>query len=716
MNILDGRILLIDFLKRKEFYIITSLVIILLFSILTVDGVPFKYDWVWSIFNYSSSSIVKDIFQPYSLFDVLLRTRDVLILTIGVVFGTVLGFKILLLTVHVMAGYGMYSLLKGITKFKFVCIIVGIFYTFSPFIFIRTILGYTGSLIAYAVTPIFLKLYLSETNKWFDHLLLGVLFALIFGQVQFGILILLFIIIYHLYTRDKLKKLLFLFIFLLVINIPWIVFMIIRKSGNYIISGTEATTIGYMSMLPHRLRNILMLSDHQIVSPYFYPLAHQKWYLIGWGLIWLIALVGLLNKKTKKIVWPLFIAFLIIFPFLKGPVGMFGFVYRWVYENFPIIAVFRETYHFQFLIVIALLVMFAAGLDFLLRFTRAKWQKIALCTLTVCLVFVGIFPYFTKNYAGFFKLQKIPKTYYQLNDYLKEFPSVCSKIYYPPGLGFVKFKDDKTFNASNGDVVAYSIGIPYVDDGTTFSYLPSEERFYRNELVSQFYEKKDEGQFANLLKENKVDCVIVRKDLKTMYVDASNMHKEKKTKLVKDKWKNENYLKLTEGKMGLKLVKQFDKNIYIFKPDSSYEIPKLDHSKIEPLPDEKIELLSITDWAYNYAYYKDGWSRGRYDFWRKLLFTQLRQDFIYTDKKDSVVEGKVDQRGSYELWARYLTGGTEGNFQISVSNDQFNIGKDAGEERFIVKKLGDVDLKNGKVLIKNIRGENALSDIFLIKK
>ncbi|MDO8444095.1 MAG: hypothetical protein Q7S80_01145 [bacterium] len=358
---------------------------------------------------------------------------------------------------------------------------------------------------------------------------------------------------------------------------------------------------------------------------------------------------------------------------------------------------------------------------------------------------VIVWPYFTFDYAGYLKLQQIPPEYTDLHNYFEANEDVCQKIYYPPGLGFIYFNGDDSPGASNSDVLAVSLGVPYLTDGASVLNLPSAEMFYRNELVSQFYEINDSGQFVSLLNEGSIDCVIVRTDLGTKYKDASNLGKETDPAII-SKWENTDLLGLARSKQGLKLEKQFGKNIYIFKS----EIPALPAGRRNPksetnsnFQNTKMEEtgknatdqftyrlftpshvegplttypLPLTDWATDFVYYKDGWSRGRYDFWRKLIFTQLRQDFIYTDNTRAVLNGKVEQDGNYEVWARYLTGGTAGEMKFRIQNSEFRIQKNTGAEKFVWKKLGDVDVKKGdSVDIKNISGENAIADLVLVK-
>ena len=80
-----------------------------------------------------------------------------------------------------------------------------------------------------------------------------------------------------------------------------------------------------------------------------------------------------------------------------------------------------------------------------------------------------------------------------------------------------------------------------------------------------------------------------------------------------------------------------------------------------------------------------------------------------------MLSGQISESGDYDLVIRYLTGGTPGNFQFSIFNFQTTIVKNPGEEKFVVKNLGKVNVEKGdKLEIKNISGENAIADIILV--
>jgi len=752
------------FIKNKIylFFILYSLInVIFLRQILFHHGFPFKYDWAWPIFDLRQfwDSLIGG--NSFGLFSTLSKNAPVIFGLFGLVnFPPALFLKLFIFLVHFTAGYSFYRFVRIRVRSQAIAVISGLAYAFTSYIFIRTIVGFTWSLVAYAVLPIFLSKYWQTKKGVLDYLMIGFLFSLIFGQSQAGILTSLIITVYLIVViidrlprqpkntglarndstglRASAKNYLYTFLSLFAVSLPWMIAMLVGKQSLAVVSGGAVTTLNFIASLPHSFRSMFMLSDHHITAGYFYPLSHNRYYLLGWLIVWLISLCAIFNKKNRQIVLTFIISSLLVLPFIKGPTGIFGNFYIWFYSHVPQIAVFRETYHFEFLFAISLCILFALGLDWL-------WQKIdnlksqvpspksqvlvnsSLKAILAASAVVIVWPYLTFNYAGYLKLQQIPPAYNDLYNYFQQNKTVCHKIYYPPGLGFVYFKDDNSPGASNSDLIASSLGVPYLTDGASVLNLPSDEMFYRNEVVSQFYERQDSGQFAGLLREGSIDCVVVRTDLDTKYKDASNLGRETDPTII-SKWNNTDILGLTRSKSGLKLEEQFGENIYIYKSTGSQEsgVGSLEFAlkkeqdvdlSFPQTPNPKPQTtLPLTEWATESAYYKDGWSRGRYDFWRKHLFTQLRQDFIYTDKQGSVLSGKIAQSGSYDLWVRYLTGGSIGTWDLGLGDSKFQIQKDQGEEKFTWKKLGVVDVKKSDIVtIRNISGENAIADLILIK-
>lgn len=733
---------------RKFQYPLLYLSIAVLFIIppLYYNDNPFRYDWWWPFFDLRSfwSNLVSG--SETGIIAIFSKNIALILGLFGLInINTAIFFKILLILIHFIAGYGFFIFIRKRISSDLIAFIAGVIYAFTPYIFIRTIVGFIFSLIAYAILPLFLHLLLDiRFKKWWHYPLLGLLLTMIFAQIQAGLLTTLFLFVYSIisfiYKKGKLiiYDIILIYLFVPIVNLPWIIIFFLNKNSATIVAGNTATTLGYIKAMPHSLRNIVMLSDHQITHDFFYALAREPFFLIGFLLVMLVSFFSLFNSKNRILVISAVVSSALIIPFTVGPNFIFSTFYDWFFRHFPQIAVFRETYHLQFLLAFSFCLLFVFGLDWLWQninnLKLSRWQssqsrfkiqnsKVELLFKTVpkilfagCALFI-IAPYLTFDYAGYLKLQKIPTQYWELNRYFKDNPGICKKIYYPPGLGFVYFKGDQTPDASNSDILAASINIPYLDDGTTYSYLPNDERYFRNELVSQFFELQDNGEFGQLLREGKVDCLVVRADIDTKFFQATNLWREQDSQIYQ-KWMNQDMLTLAKNKRGLVLKKQFGENIYIYKLQTYVSKTQnlTSQTAFQQFDNSIIEQLPITDWAIDYIYYKEGWSRGRYDFWRKHLFTQLRQDFIYTDKQDSRLTAKIDQRGLYEVWTRHLTGGQSGNFKFQVSNFKFEAQKDLGEEKFVWKKLGDTDITDGKIEITNVSGENAIADIVLIKK
>jgi hypothetical protein len=462
----------------------------------------------------------------------------------------------------------------------------------------------------------------------------------------------------------------------------------------------------------------LFLSDHIITRDYFYSFAREPIVVLGFSLFYLVALFSIFDKKNRAIVFSLVISSLLIIPFSIGPTGIFSAFYTFVFNHFPLIAVFRETYHLQFLLSFNIIALFAFGLAYIfksLKGTRPLFWLIKIIATSSIIIVIA--PYLGFDYAGYFRLQQIPDEYHQADEFFQSNPDYCQKAFYPPNLGFTRFASDPTAetSAANSDIIAWDFGLLRVTDAASVLSIAGDEMYQRNHLTSQFLEFSDNGEFATLAREQGVDCVIVRDDLTNLYFLANNVWRDPSFP-VRLKWMNQDMLSLAENKKDLLLDKQFGDKIFVYKIETSRTARQIDSQTAIPELPEGIKL-PITDWANNYDWYIEGWARGRYNFWRKHLFAQLEQDFIYTNKPDSEVSGNIAESGSYGLMIRYLDGGEAGEIELRIMNTEYRIKKTAGEEKFVIKDLGIIDVKKGDtVTIKNISGENAIADLVLLKK
>jgi len=703
-------------------YLLISL--ILLFPILIQSGVPFKYDWSWPLF--SMSQFWHQVFD-FDNFGLLTIANKYLELFFGlssiIHLSPSISIKLFLLAIHTLAGFGFYQFLRHRGVSKFVSFIAGIAYAFSPYIFIRTIVGFTTSLVAYAILPFFVDRFVNiEKKKIIDFVILGFFITFIFCQIQAGILVSIFLTFWFLLPQadikyfSKLGRIFFMIFVATVINLPWIIIYLFARSQNSLPQASSVTTLNFIASLPHSLARTLMLSDHHITYIFFNVLDKMPFIFVSFGIVYLLAVFSLFDQKNRQLVLSIIIPTVLILPFSIGPTSIFTGIYIFVYNHFSPLAVFRETYHFEFWLSFALIPAFAFGLNWL--FVKVKnnlWISV-IRVISVFLVLAIIAQYFSFNYFQRFSLQQIPEQYGQLNNFLKTSGS-CKKIYYPPSLGFIYFKDDPTADAANTDLIAKLIGVPYITDAALVLSFENSEIYLRNQLTSHFLDTSDNGEFAEIFAASSADCLIVRNDL------LSNFYLDAKINLetnyaIRQKWIGEtDMLALAKSKKNLELIKQFGDNIYIFKNSKSenQNSNEFKNSKIETIQqNDGSQALPLADWANEHNYYHDGWIRGRYAFWRKEIFADLLQDFIYTTKDGAILSHQSDQNLSGELLIRYLDGGNAGEVGIKIQDSEYRIQKNPGEEKFVVKDLGNVSVKKGEIIsTKNISGENAIADLII---
>lgn len=727
--------------KYFPFALYLAVSIIFLWPVVSQNGLPFKYDWNWPLFDLDWFAQHLFDFSNFSILTVFGKYSGLTLSLFGlIVHYPLIGLKLYLLLITTFAAFGFHLFIKDKIKSEILALLVPVFYAFTPYLFIRIIVGFQSSQIAYAALPFFYYFYFKKTKLELKNLFLAaVALSFVFTQSQAGflvgltILITLFVSIFYKSFLLELKKISLLIGWFLILNLPWLVVLFTHKSAIGVGSGSDVTTLSSIADLPHSLRNVLMLSDHHITRDFFYALAREKYLVVGFALIFIIALFSFLNKSLRRYTLIFSLSALIILPFTIGPTGRFAEIFTWIFNHFSILALFRETYHFEFLLAFVLVLLFALGADCLI--CKIKNHQTVISIILSGLGLFMIAPFLTFDFAGYLNLQKVPSTYQDFTNYLKE-SSTCQKIYYPPNLGFNYFKNDTSRDAVNSDLLAIFTGVPYTTEASSVLNVANEEMFERNLLTSLYLDRTDTGQFAAELQNSGADCLVVRTDLDTKYDQVSNLWREKDP-AVRSKWFQSDMLTLARSKPGLEEVKSFGSRIYIFKinPKSEARNPKqiqnsndqIGQSASQQFSNLTIQQLPITSWAKEFDYYKDGWSRGRYTFWRKELFAYLKQDFIYTDKQDSVLTGKIYQTGKYELWVRYLTGGSAGNFQFSIfqakpdpaSQDNFQktITKDPGEERFVWQDLGEINVsEDEQIEIKNISGENAIADLVLVSK
>jgi hypothetical protein len=713
------------FKKNWPFLVYLIISLIFLYPTIKNQGIPFKYDWSWPIFDLryflnivfgtDNQGLVaifgKNLFFILGLFEFIKFPPELLL-------------KIFLVLVYSLSGYGFFRFVESKIDNRIIAITSGLFYAFSPYIFVRTITGFLTSLAAYAALPWFFWFYFADRNRKKNicyYLLIGLLFSLVFSQVQAGILIFLVLAIdliigsFQKSLLQKLKHFLFTVISLIFFHLPWVILSLLTPNRSAIPTGAEVTTLNFIASLPHSLRNVLMLSDHHITRDFFYALGREKMFIVGFCGFFAVALLSIFNKRLRSISLPLIISSILILPLTIGPTGIFTKVFTDLFNFFPPLATFRETYHFQFLLAFALVFLFAIGADWLIEKIPKKIIKTK-TSLAIVISALGLFiiaPFFTFDFAGYLKFQEIPGDYLKFKEYVNK-ESVCKKVYYPPSLGFIYFKNDQSQDALNADILASNLGIPYVSFDSSVLNTTSDGMYFRNQLTSAFLNGNQQEKLIALMKAGGVDCLAVRDDLDNKYHQVSNLSREPET-AVRKKWLSPDLLSLATANPYLALDKKFADKIYLFKISDLGEKISAFKTKETTEPFSDGEYLPLSDWASIFDYYRDGWSRGRYAFWKRPAFADLSDDFIMTDTT-GVLENKIGQRGRYRVYSRYFDGDPSAAWELSIDNQKFTINNNSDRQVFIWRELGVVEIENGDLKIENLSGLNAIAEIVLVKE
>lgn len=136
----------------------------------------------------------------------------------------------------------------------------------------------------------------------------------------------------------------------------------------------------------------------------------------------IIAFLGLiLNRKNKNVLFFGLVSLLGIF--LSKQIGEpLGFVYQWLFENFPGFNAFREATKFYFLIALGYSVLIGAFVAWLWEnWNKQKWKIYAKYFLTFLIYFIFLWntkPIITGEIGSMFVPRNLPQDYLILKDFI----------------------------------------------------------------------------------------------------------------------------------------------------------------------------------------------------------------------------------------------------------------------------------------------------------
>lgn len=322
----------------------------------------------------------------------------------------------------------MYFLSYFIFKSKTAAMISAIVFTFNTIL----IVARSGPLLlnlALAFVP-FLLLFFFKTleNKKLSYSLITALigFMISFFEVRLfyiAVWMLFFYFIYHLFViKPKDKKNIRVYILAgLVVVIPIVL-------NSYAFLSLQSI----QSLTSNEIFNRALFGTQYLKLLKIMTLFHSDWtggktegwvvkpVLIRFYFIPIIAFLGILFSKNKKVVFFSFLAFISIF-LAKQSLLPFSHVYQWLFDHIPGFNAFRESGKFSYFMILSYAILIGSFIQVVLNWGKEKKQQIL--SFIIIFLIASLFlwntrPVITGELGWLYVPRKIPKDYFIVKDYL----------------------------------------------------------------------------------------------------------------------------------------------------------------------------------------------------------------------------------------------------------------------------------------------------------
>lgn len=429
--------------------------------------------------------------------------------------------------------------------------LASLFYAFNLYVLMRWHDGTYIVLLAYAATPLILAFFIKafETKKYFYYLILMSLFSLLFApaagnlpMILTSIFIPLGILAIFLAFREKKWQPIFYFLLFLVfyflINLWWLA-PFLNKSLNLITAANENNTgFGWPDIAFQKsgFLGTLQLQGHWLwwanwAGRGFYSFAkfyQQNFFFVFLSLIpFAIILFYLFLAKKKNSFWLYFLILFLFFAiFAAGIQPPFGFIYKWLYQHFPLFWLFRSPpTKFEGVLAFSYAV-FIGFFSFWLIDVLKKWRWLYFI-LMISFILIFSWPLLTglaviEKAKGLWPshLVKIPAFFDELKQYLNNQKGEFKLIQIPKqNYGFYQWGNEGTDGI---DILPQIINRPVVQE-TEFTDTAKST----NEFVKKIYQIINEPKtpVSQLLGLANVKYVIERNDIPWDYYDELSPQK-----------------------------------------------------------------------------------------------------------------------------------------------------------------------------------------------
>ena len=548
-------------------YIVISLII--LRSILfTNDGVGFNHDWnfpmsvyefrdfceqalyIWQDHNlgihliYPSQYILQYIFMPLSFLG----------------FSGLLVLKLLLLFIFVFSAYFMYILLQRSLKLGFnASFIGGFFYISTPLVFNKMVAGHYLYLISYALSPLILYYYIKffSTNNIKYLIISGILIAIASIQIQYSAMLLFLLTLFGFIIFGIRYKVilctLILAIFICLIHSFWILPDLIAISTTFeTLRG--ASTIENLASWSTSFIEAFVLSGYRsnhfliALNQYGY---HDIWEIPAFILIVIIfsSLIICRNRITL-LFGAISVTTLMFTAALSGP---FGSIVYFLYSNFAIFNLFRETYHLAFLLSFSYTIMLAYAVFYIYTFINRSKKKTFLFLIFAFSLIIFNNPFmYTGNFNGQIPIYSINASDVSVANFYQN-SNAFYRVLYLPMIQPFKYSDLNYYGS---------------DPCIIFSRKPTLGNMVSSDFANIFAldTYMPQKKLNNLLSITSIRYVFIRSNYISMfpyYITANNYILGSEYYDVTTIWKNSNLFKTIQNQQSLTKINE-TKNTMVY--------------------------------------------------------------------------------------------------------------------------------------------------------
>ncbi len=540
--------------KLQRTIVILLWVFALLFSafnfrhLLFADNLLLKYDWGFATFDWSKTwHDATSSWNDYFLGQGVGINAAWLPLALLAAFGTLLQLSVsqtlmvVIVLCSAVAMVGMTLLLKNRGVNWYLSIIAGILYAFAPVIFIRVIVGFLFYLIAYALAPFIIRYWYiatEQSHRTWHQFVFPILFAIASAQPQFVVMLTLIFIIDWVfspsirYFKKAFSLLIFAFVTTAIVHLPWLVNLLRNGFSTVVKINEEGSSLANIEALPHSLIRTFIGADHHITFPIIEKVFEQKLFVAAAFMLVILSILAVI-KINRREVKTFFIALALAWPLALGTQIPTNNLFSYLYLNLPFSNLFREVYHWSFLITISLVFLSIFVINALtqkmMRSKSGKW----LMALVLLLPIFWLTPFWQTDFYGYMPNNyKIPQSYEMAKASHEVEESRLTRSLFLPSFGFIKFIDDNSPGAANNDIYAFSTNraqIPY-----NSSVLDSADNAteIRNAMLTALHNK--DSNFTALLNATAVNNIFYRNTLTSEFAQLFDIDRGQ----AKDIWQN----------------------------------------------------------------------------------------------------------------------------------------------------------------------------------